>query len=101
MPKRKSPSHLCGFFRSLPANGRTNKPSSTGKSSCLDGLFTGRTSAVFGTLTVMVMFVGPEAAGMVEGENVAVAAAGNPVTVNVSGAPTLGGETASTKLAWR
>ncbi len=55
---------------------------------------------MFGMLTVMVMFVRPEAAEMVEGENVADAAAGNPVTVNVSGAPTVGGETASTKLAW-
>ena len=55
---------------------------------------------MFGTLTVRVTFVAPEPAGTVEGENVAVVPTGNPVTVNVSGAPTVGGETASTKFAW-
>jgi hypothetical protein len=84
MPKRKSRSHLCCFFRSLPANGRRNKPSTTGRSSCLKGLFTGRISAVFDRFTVRVTFVAAEPAGTVEGENVAVAPAGNPVTVNVA-----------------
>jgi hypothetical protein len=72
-------------LRSIPANGIRIRPSAIGSAPLLNGLGRGIASAVVGTLTVIVTFVALASAAKLEGEKVAVAPVGSPVTENVIG----------------
>ena len=60
-------------LRSVPANGNKINPSVTGSAPPLNGLGSGLASAELGKLAVIVTLVAPAPAGIVVGENVAVA----------------------------